>query len=119
MAKQVSTSLYLALILKAVVQSTSWQIYLAIRFLLPFPASALSNSASAGGAVDGLHTIDTCYRSQSPGPHWWMVDLGRETAIGKIRFTVTVSAVVYIDYHRNCDVYHIRVELALQKPLTV
>ena len=66
---------------------------LGICFLLPYLASAKTNSPSADGAVDGLYTIDTCYRSWSPGPHWWMVDLGQETTIGKIRFTVTVSGV--------------------------
>ena len=89
----VRTCLCFALIPKAVVPHRG-RFIPGTRFLFPFSASAMSNSASAGGAVDGLHTIHSCYRSQSRGPHWWMVDLGRETAIGKIRFTVTVSGIL-------------------------
>ena len=44
-----------------------------------------------GEAVDGIFTKDTCYWSAPDNSHWWMVDLGQDFSLYKIRITNSVS----------------------------
>ena len=59
----------------------------------PLPATSSSSHAEhdPGEAVDGLLTEETCFWSAPDDSHWWMVDLGADLAISKIRITNTVS----------------------------
>ena len=57
-------------------------------------SAATSSSAlgehSPGEVVDGLLTEDSCFWSAPDESHWWMVDLGGDMLITKIRVTNTV-----------------------------
>ena len=54
-------------------------------------ASSTYEQHTAAEAVDGLFTKETCYWSAPDDSHWWMVDLGGDFSLDKIRITNTVS----------------------------
>ncbi len=54
-------------------------------------ASSTYEDHTPGEAVDGLMTKETCYWSAPDDSHWWMVDLGEDFSLYKIRITNTVS----------------------------
>ena len=54
-------------------------------------ASSTYEQHTPGEAVDGLLTQETCYWSAPDDSHWWMVDLGEDFSLHKIRITNTVS----------------------------
>ncbi len=53
-------------------------------------ASSAYEEHTPGEAVDGLPTKDSCYWSAPDDSHWWMVDLGDDFSIHKIRITNSV-----------------------------
>ena len=57
----------------------------------PATASSVFEDHTASEAVDGVLTEQTCFWSAPDHTHWWMVDLGRDVNIVKIRVTNTVS----------------------------
>lgn len=67
-------------------------------------ASSCHDDHTAGDAVDGLLTEKTCFWSSADDSHWWLVDLGADFNIVKIRITNTFDwvlakswGVVFID----------------------
>lgn len=57
-------------------------------------ASSSFKEHTPGEAVDGILTKETCYWSAPDDSHWWMVDLGEDFSLHKIRITNTVSCTV-------------------------
>lgn len=63
----------------------------------PATSSSVFEHHTAGEAVEGLMTEDTCFWSAPDSTHWWMVDLGGDVNVVKIRITNTVSHEYYDD----------------------
>ena len=59
--------------------------------ILPARSSSNHGDHSAGEAVDGLVTRESCWWSRPSVNSWWSVDLGGDTFIRKIRIYNAVS----------------------------
>ena len=70
--------------------------------LTPSPASSSSRyeDHTPGEAVDGILTEDTCFWSAPDDSHWWLLDLGADLNIAKIRITNTVRSQQQQRWHR-------------------
>ena len=60
----------------------------------PASASSTHEDHTAGEAVDGLLTEKTCFWSAPDDGHWWVVDLGADFNLVKIRITNTFEWVL-------------------------